>query len=283
MKKTVVQSLFFLGVLLLKSLGIEDRIGGGIKSLDVMLDFFLIFIGIRLLQEIIILLYQRKKGLEPHITDNIIAGIRNIFVILISVVAVLTIITILGYDVKEILSSLTIIAAAITIISKDYISNIIGGMLIAFSNDVNIGDYIKVGNNKGKVIGMSVSMISLLTDDDDVVVIPNSTVYALELVNYTKRTIKKTSIEFEMDLEAIQNVKNLEETLIQILKDYEDLIEPNSYNLKTVAIKKDFVEFKFQYILNLPNKDLEKEIRKKVIRKVIRIIKNTDAPTQKHL
>ncbi len=168
---------------------------------------------------------------------------------------------------------LSIIAAAIAIISKDYFSNLIGGMLITFSSNINVGDHIKVGNNKGRVLDISINMFSLLTDDDDVVTLPNSLVYASEVVNYTKRIIKKTSIEFEISLGAVQTVTQLEQDLIACLSEYKDNIQEDSYHLKAVAIKKDAVDFKFQYVLDVPDRLMEQEIRKKVVRRVVQIIK----------
>lgn len=244
-----------------------------IDSLGKILGFIIFVLVITLVKEIVFFVHRKGKDLGNNETDNIISGLNNIHIILLGVVGFLTMISLLGVDVKNLFASLSIIAAAIAIISKDYISNVIAGMLIAFSNDVNVGDSVRIGTNKGKVIDLSITMLSLLTDDDDVVIIPNSMVYALDVRNYSKLVIKKTSIEFEMDLEAISTVGKLEEDLIATLKEYHEMIHTDSYSLKTAAIKKDYVEFKFQYILNMPDREKEIDIRRKVIRRVIQIIK----------
>jgi small-conductance mechanosensitive channel len=244
---------------------------------DVLLNYiyFLLILGFS--KGFIFFWYRKSKKVEQQRTDNIILGINNIYVLVVGVVTILTGIALMGIDVKGFFASLSIIAAAIAIISKDYISNVIGGMLIAFSSNINIGDYIKVGGNKGKVIDMSITMFSLLTDDDDVVIIPNNMVYALDVINYTKRAIKKTSIEFEITLEAISTVSQLETDLIATLTEFYRIIQSDSYNLKAVGIKKDYIEFKFQYILDIPDREKEKDIRKKVIRRVVQIIKKVDS------
>lgn len=245
----------------------------GLHLLAHVLSFFYFVLLLSLVRELLMFWYRKRKGLAFSQTDNIIVGISNIYMLIIIITSLLAVLGLFRVDVREFFASLSIIAAAIAIISKDYISNLIGGMLITFSNNIAVGDYIKVGNNKGRVLDISISMFSLLTDDDDVVTLPNSTVYASEVINYTKRLIKKTSIEFEISLSAIQTVSELEQDLVNALIEYSDSIKEDSYHLKAVSIQKDAVVFKFQYILNIPDRAKEQEIRKKVIRRVVQIIK----------
>jgi small-conductance mechanosensitive channel len=285
MKKAILQVLSIIAIMVFKRYKIfllnnsENQWWTEIDLgfVDVLLNYiyFLLILGFS--KGFIFFWYRKSKKVEQQRTDNIILGINNIYVLVVGVVTILTGIALMGIDVKGFFASLSIIAAAIAIISKDYISNVIGGMLIAFSSNINIGDYIKVGGNKGKVIDMSITMFSLLTDDDDVVIIPNNMVYALDVINYTKRAIKKTSIEFEITLEAISTVSQLETDLIATLTEFYRIIQSDSYNLKAVGIKKDYIEFKFQYILDIPDREKEKDIRKKVIRRVVQIIKKVDS------
>jgi small-conductance mechanosensitive channel len=285
MKKTFIQGLAIIAIMIFKRY--KTRLLTNSKTewlkeidvafVDVLLNYIYFLLILDFAKGVIFFWYRKSKKIEQQRTDNIIFGLNNIHVLVVGVVTVLTGIALMGIDVKAFFASLSIIAAAIAIISKDYISNVIGGMLIAFSSDINIGDYIKVGGNKGKVIEMSITMFSLLTDDDDVVIIPNNMVYALDVINYTKRAIKKTSIEFEITLEAISTVSQLEADLVATLNEFDHIIQSDSYNLKAVGIKKDYIEFKFQYILDMPDREKEKDIRKKVIRRVVQIIKKVDS------
>ncbi len=285
MKKTFVQGLGIIVIMVFKRYKAYLLTNNELKWLkeidvafvDVLLNYIYFLLILGFAKGVIFFWYRKSKKVDQQRTDNIIFGVNNIHVLVVGVVTILTGIALMGIDVKAFFASLSIIAAAIAIISKDYISNVIGGMLIAFSSDINIGDYIKVGGNRGKVIDMSITMFSLLTDDDDVVIIPNNMVYALDVINYTKRAIKKTSIEFEITLEAISTVSQLETDLVATLNEFDHIIQSDSYNLKAVGIKKDYIEFKFQYILDIPDREKEKDIRKKVIRRVVQIIKKVDS------
>lgn len=272
-RKIALQAIILVLVLVFKSYEKQLLKGFNTELFDTILNYFSFVLTLSFVKGVIFYFHRKARGLKRNEEDNLISGINNIYVLLVGIVGILTGISLLGIDVRGLFYSLSIIAAAIAVISKDYISNVIGGMLIAFSDDINVGDYIRVGLHKGKVIDLSVTMLSLLTDEDDVVIIPNHNVYSMDVVNYTKRTIKKTSIEFEIMLESLQTITELEADLIAALDEYQDLIKPNSYNLKIVGIKKDYIEFKFQYVLNTPDREMENAIRKKVIRKVVQAIK----------
>ena len=65
---------------------------------------------------------------------------------------------------------------------------------------------------------------------------------------------------------------DLEEQLIKSLSEYHHLIEPNSYLLRVVHIRKDYIAFKFQYNLVQFTREMERQIKRKCIRSVVKII-----------
>ena len=121
-------------------------------------------------------------------------------------------------------------------------------------NDCNIGDTVKIADSKGKIIDITLSNVHLLNEDDDIVYIPNNNVFASQIINYTRRELKKSSIDFELDVNYIDQLEKLEREIIFALKD-----------------QQDYCAFKFQYILNDPlNKEHDNRIRRQVIAYVMR-------------
>ena len=80
------------------------------------------------------------------------------------------------------------------------------------------------------------------------------------------------SIDFQLGLSKIEGPDVLEHELIQELSEYSEYIEQDSYNLKIVDVKKDYLDFKFQYRLKDLNRDLQLKIRRKTVRKVLSFI-----------
>ncbi len=236
---------------------------------NILLNFLILLLGLNLLKIGAVSLYRRRQHLSADKPDNVMVGIQNIYILLTTAVVMVTSLSFFGIDIKSLFTGLTIVAAAIAIITKDYIANIISGIAISFSDEISIGDYVKIAEHKGKVMDISISRIALLNDDDDTIYIPNNTVFISNIINYTKKGIRKVSIEFEMNLEFIDTIEGLEKDLIECLSDYHGSIEEGSFALKIVDIKKDSLDLKFQYILKGINRELEREIRRKTVRRVV--------------
>lgn len=213
-------------------------------------------------------LYRKRKHIAPEKADNVLIGLQNIYYILFVAAVLMTFLAFMGIDHKALFTSLSIVAAAIAIISKDYLSEIISGIIISFSKELSIDDYIKIGDHKGKIIDINITKIALLNDDDDLVFIPNNKLFTSEIINYTKKDVQKINIEFEIDIKAVESIEKLEKSLILCLKEYHESIVQNSFNLKVAEIHKDFLALKFQYVLHHVNIELEREIRKKTVRYV---------------
>ncbi|MEJ5963170.1 mechanosensitive ion channel family protein [Pedobacter immunditicola] len=227
-----------------------------------------IFIGPSLtasiLRLIIIFVYIKKHRLKSNIKDNFILGIDRIQSILDTVFFSLAFIVFLGNDPKTFLTSITIVAAAIALTFKDYITNMINGLIIMFSDQLSLGDHIKIKDVDGKIVDITLINMVLQNEDNDMVIIPNSVVFNELIVNQSKQNIKKLSLEFQIALHFGFTPDSLEEYLKDSVKHFSGLIVENGLTVKTIAINKDQVSFKVQVLLTQYNKVKEREIRREL-------------------
>lgn len=243
------------------------------QQADITISFFVFALAASVTVSVLAWFYRRREKIRYGKPDNVIIGLNNIYYLLLAGAAIMTILGYWGIDFKTLFTTLSIVAAAIAIISKEYISEIISGIIISFSREFSIDDYIKIGDQKGKIIDINFTKIALLNEDDDVIFIPNVKFFSSEIVNYTKREIKKVNIDFEVMIQNIKTVEELETDLIHAISDYEGHIEKGTYNLKIVEIRKDSLSLKFQYVLREINRDLEREIRRKTARRIVNYVK----------
>lgn len=214
--------------------------------------------------------YRRRHTIARD--DNFIIGVGHIYSLLLVIGLAVGLLSLFRIDVRQLFTSLSIIFAGIAILTREYVSNMINGMILTFSGHLSIGDSIRIGQHKGKVVDITLQNIHLVNDDDDVIYIPNSMLLTSEVVNYTKREVKRTSIDFEIDFRHLKTVEELEAALIDALTPFHDLIKSDSYYLRVAEVKKDSVAMKFQYILKKPNKGLERKIRRRTTRRLVEII-----------
>jgi len=239
------------------------------------IEFLILFTIVNIVTAVLIMIYRLRKNIPYKFTDNVINGVNNLYYLIVTIGLIMMILGFWGIDFKSLLTSLSIVAAAIAIISKDYVSGIISGIIISFSKEINIDDYVKIGTNKGKILDITLSKITLLNDDDDIIYLPNERAYMSEIINYTKKEIKKVSIDFELGIQYHTTIEQLENSLADSLKDFHQFIEPNSFNIKIVDVHHDYLSLKFQYKLMEVNREIERLIRKKTIRLIANSIKES--------
>jgi MscS family membrane protein len=245
------------------------------------LGLVIILLFLNIIFEVVKWLYRRQqKDRKGSKTDNVIVGLRNIFIIFSALSVVVSIFGFFGIDVKTLFTTLSIVAAAIAIVTKDFIIDLIVGIYMGFSKDYEIGDYVRIGTVRGKLIEIGLFKVKILNDDDDVVFFSNARVYVAEVVNYTQRDIRLMSVDFEIDILRIQSIEELERDLIFSLAGFREYIEPNSYALKIVEVKKDCLDLKFQYRLLELDQDMHKSIRRKTVRQVFSSITRRENNTQ---
>ena len=227
------------------------------------------FLLVEILKNIIILIYSFKK--DHEYPQNIILGIKHFAIVINVILFISAILSFYNLSLKEVFTSISIAAAAFAILFKDYISNILNGMILTFSGKININDYVKIGQHKGKIVMITLTSVELLNDDEDLVYLPNNLVFTTDIVNYTKRIIKKTNIDFEIRTGEFENVNQLESQIILCLEKYISAEEKESCHLKVVDIKEEFYHLRMQFVMLLPDREQEKILRRKVLREVILI------------
>ena len=260
-----------------EQLSVEDEDGNlsfDANYLVIIYNFVIFITGLSSFKDLLRYLYRQKKGKDFRDKDNFLLGIKQIYSIILVVGVILTVLSFFEVEFSTLFTSLSVIAAAIAIVSRDYIASLISGMIITFSNQISIDDFVKIGDNKGKIIDFTLTKIHLLNEDDDLIYIPTNNAFASEIINYSRRPVRKISIDFEIDLKHLDDVDSLEAYLYQSLKEFHDEILPESFNIRVVEIKKDSVTLKFQYILRKQDRELERLIRKRTVRNVVRFVSN---------
>lgn len=241
-------------------------------QLQSILAFIIFYITVNLFSNTAKYLYSKKNKIEKGKKNNVHFGIENIANFTIGTGILVTFLSVFGVNPYEIITSLTIVAAAIAILTKEFIVDFLSGIYLSFSNTFEINDYVKIDNQKGKIVEINMLKVKILNDDDDSVIIPNSKVHFHEIINYTKRDVRLMTVDFQISLVYLNNIEQLEKEIILSLVSFNEYIEPKSYNLKVIEMKKDYLELKFQYTLKLVDMDLQRKIRKKTIREVFNFI-----------
>ncbi len=122
----------------------------------------------------------------------------------------------LGIDLGDILLSVTVISAVIAVILAPVIGNYVGGLFVLADQPYEIGDMVKIpdtqhAEQRGFIQDVTLRYTKIVTRDNNVLVVPNSTIRERDIINYSaedERTWMNIDIAvtYEGDLEEARRI-----------------------------------------------------------------------------
>lgn len=235
----------------------------------------IVFVLLYSLKFSVLYVYKHRNNIKGK--DNFVIGINTMYYLFLSALGIIFILVLLRVNVREFFTSISIIAAAIAIVAKDYISNAINGMILMFNNQISIGDYIKVGDYEGRISHITLMNVQLVNENDDLIFIPNNTVLTTEVLNFTKGESHKTSVEFTTEIKYISTIEDLEQFFMDNLILGDDKIDPKSFRLRIISSKSSAVRLKAEVRLKSFDRSQERAFKKQIINVWLKYLKSVNS------
>lgn len=272
-----ILKLFLLGGLLYLNFTfgdiLEEEEGNFFANILRAVIFFLTaHLLVSLVRIVVVYFYVLRKNLKEREEDNVVLAINRVATLVSGTAFVAAIFLLFKISWQTFFTSFSLVAVASVILTKDYISNTVNGMIFMVTDRFVLGDFVKIGNHEGKLINITLSSVHLRTDEGDFVAIPNNTVYAADIVNYSRRESGLINIDFDIKPDLLKDTAHLADALTSAAQEYDTKIIKNSYELLVRNISTDKVRISFQFRLLKPDPEKEKEIRWYILRKVSQII-----------
>ena len=100
----------------------------------------------------------------------------------------------LGIDVTSVIALASVLTLAISLALQNALANVIGGFTLLYTDPFNSGDYVEIGAEAGTVVEIGMTYTKLLTPDNKMISIPNSSVVAGDIVNYTVTGTRRVDV-----------------------------------------------------------------------------------------
>ena len=114
----------------------------------------------------------------------------------------LSLATSLGIDVTGVVALASVLTLAVSLALQNMLTNVLGGFTLLTTHPFHSGDYVDIGGQSGTVTQIDMSYTRLVTVDNKVVCIPNSTVLASEVVNYSANDTRRAEIQVSAGYDA---------------------------------------------------------------------------------
>lgn len=244
-----------------------------ITSLQVVIFYLVINILFHLLRIVIVSIYRKRNKFSQAYQDNFIHGSEKLANLLIYVIFACSLLFFFGVDLKSFFTTLGLFSVAIAWIFKEKITNLIDGIVIMFSNDIRLKDYLCFKELIGRIVEVNFHHTKMKTDDGNYVYIPNTNLVNAEFTNFSKSSTKRIRFHFELSERYYGCLEQLEENLRKGLKEeFDELIMDDSIALKVERIKEDASELLLEMTVTKFNFSIDERIKRYASRQIIRFI-----------
>ena len=176
------------------------------------------------------------KSKDPQVNGIAVKFISNILKVLTVCVAVVMVLSELGYNINGLLTGLGVGGLAVSLAAQDSIKSIISGFVLMIDRPFDVGDFIETKEFSGTVEDITMRSTRIRKLDDTVLTVPNTIIADDLITNYAK--LNKRLVEMQIGL--VYSTDN--ETLERCMDRIRGIIESEPKAEKN-GVRVRFVEF----------------------------------------
>ena len=208
----------------------------GLQLLIGLVVLFVCFIVINIVARVVrnaMIKRNRDKTVTSVVYQLIKKGLKIVLVILF--------LGYVGIDTAGIGAIIGAVGVAIGLAAQGALSNFAGGMIILVMRPFKVGDYVETDGEKGTVEDIHMFYTYIVTDSNQVVMIPNGEITSGAIVNYsmkeTRRLDLKFSIAYNEDFEYAEDVLfEICEKHEKVLKDPAPFVRIDSHGDSSIVL-----------------------------------------------
>jgi MscS family membrane protein len=169
----------------------------------VKLTFVILFIRVclRTLEFIAIILEEKAKLSKDQTDDQLILFFRDFFKVILYIVGVLMILHyVFNENIGNLVTSLSIVGAAIALSMRESLENIIASFIIFFDKPFTVGDLVKVNNFTGTIEKIGLRSTRIRTENKTYISVPNKQMVDTIVDNISLRTERKIEMDLQLSI-----------------------------------------------------------------------------------
>jgi small conductance mechanosensitive channel len=203
---------------------------GGIKWAKNIVFFILIIIAFKILAAILGGIVRKAVGRVKNISSLLRDFFVNTTKNLTFFVGLIVALGVLGMDVGPFVAAIGAVGFIIAFALQGTLSNFAAGIMILLYRPYDLGDVVNVAGVTGKVDAMSLVSTTIKTPDNQVVIVPNNSIWGDVITNITGETTRRVDMVFGIGYgDDMDKAKALMQTVLDghelILKDPAPVIE----------------------------------------------------------
>lgn len=187
-----------------------------------------------------VIVHIAEKTMEHSKMDPLLKKpLITILKIVLYAITAIVVIGALGVNTSSLIALFSVVGLAVSLAAQNTLSNVAGGIMLLANKPFSKGDYVAVGTFEGTVREVALNYTKIVTLDNKLVSIPNSTISADEIVNYSVEGRRRVDLKFSADYadscETVKKaLKEAADSVPQVLKDPAPVIRVCSYGSSSI-------------------------------------------------
>jgi small-conductance mechanosensitive channel len=158
--------------------------------------------------------------LAHHDLDRSIEQLlRNVISVVIVVVGTVTVLSQFGVDIFALVAGLGIVGLAVGFAAQSTLANFIAGITLLLERPFQIGDWVRINDQEGKVMRIALRTTWLRTRDNIFTMIPNDNVSSAEIINFS--TEGPVRVRIPVGIAYKESIKAARAAIMPVLEAHE--------------------------------------------------------------
>lgn len=166
-------------------------------GIKLIISIVLMFVSFKLIN--LIARKLEKRGEKGHTDKTLLRTGIYILKLVAKCIVTVCLIGYLGIDTSAITALIASLGLCVGLAVNGALSNLAGGVLIIVTRPFRVDDYIEAQGISGTVEGIQLTHTTIVTPDNKVVHIPNGALSSGNIVNYSKKDVRRVDFEFTID------------------------------------------------------------------------------------
>lgn len=150
----------------------------------------------------------------------------------------------LGIDVTGVIALASVLTLSVSLALQNALANVFGGFTLLYTAPFHSGDFVDIGAESGTVVEIGMTYTKLQTPDNKMISIPNSTVVAGDIVNYSITGTRR--VDISVTAVYTENCQKVLDALIQAATHDRVMLDP-----APVAVIDSYDDNTIRYVLRV--------------------------------
>jgi MscS family membrane protein len=234
------------------------------------------FLLLRIIDFVAYVLEQKAEQTANKEDDQLIIFLRDFLKVVMVIICFLMLLkACFNQPIGTLLTSLSIVGAAIALAAKESLENLIASFIIFFDKPFTAGDTLKVNAVFGKVEKIGLRSTRIRTADKTLVTVPNKQMVDSVVDNWSMRTHRRAEIKLELQPQtSATQIQNCIALIKNLLATKQDEFTSNSVHITELTNKG--ISVSIEYFTNPINMDAFSTLKEQIIMEVKKLLEEND-------